>query len=78
MKFSATDLAADFKETYGLDVIVRPLDSGVVFLGTELEVLKLAYQFKNKESVVGKSTHYDFHYVSFPNWFGVEFAQNII
>jgi len=65
------------KIEYGLDVKAYPLGQDVTFFGSELECLRMAYKFKNKESRVRFSKNINSWYVSFPEWFSIGFSQSM-
>jgi len=77
MNITASKIKSELFNEYQMECNVFPLTEAVVFFGSELECLRMAYRFKNKESKVSYSTNLSKWYVSFPDWFTVEFAQKI-
>ncbi len=61
-----------------MEAKVTPLGQDVYFFGTELECYKLSYRYRDlKKSTVEFSENLNTWFVSFPEWFSVEFSQKI-
>jgi hypothetical protein len=77
MTFSTTSIEQKLTKEYKMESKVYPLGQDVVFFGSELECYKLAYKMKNKKNRVAYSENLKTWFVSFPQWFSVEFSQKI-
>ena len=78
LEFTADQLANELSNEYKMEARVYPLGQDVVFFGSELDCYKMAHKFQNKESKVSYSENLQTWFVSFPEWFDVDFSQKIV